>query len=270
MTADFTSFPDMLDELLGQLTSSSMLRSGDVPDIDLYMDQVTSFMDSHLGSFHSSSEPEKLLTKTMINNYTKNKLLPPPNKKKYSRDHLLLLTMIYYLKNIMSLQDIQALFSPLVEDVKAKSPEAKAKAAKADSKAAKAESKVAKAESKAAKGDSKVAKADAKAKKADTKEAAGSDENEAAASATLSGASSAAGLPDIRTVYDELAALAEGNRDTITASVEHYRQAALSAFADAPQEDQKFLQFFTLISLLCYDASVKKEIIEHLIQELME
>ena len=67
----------------------------DLPNIELYMDQVTTFMEEQLAS--SKRYPEdKILTKTMINNYAKNNLLPSPEKKRYSREHLLLLIFIYY------------------------------------------------------------------------------------------------------------------------------------------------------------------------------
>ena len=71
------------------------IKPEDVPNIDLYMDQVTTFMDKHLETTRRYSE-DKLLTKTMINNYTKNNLLPSPNKKKYSKDHMYMLIFIYY------------------------------------------------------------------------------------------------------------------------------------------------------------------------------
>lgn len=86
----------------------------DIPNIDLYMDQVTTFMDEHL-KFSKRYNEDKLLTKTMINNYTKNDLLPPPNKKKYTKEHMLMLIFIYYFKNILSFNDIQQMFNPLTE-----------------------------------------------------------------------------------------------------------------------------------------------------------
>ncbi|SHL38710.1 protein of unknown function [Anaerocolumna jejuensis DSM 15929] len=86
----------------------------DIPNIDLYMDQVTTFMDEHL-KFSKRYNEDKLLTKTMINNYTKNDLLPPPNKKKYTKEHMLMLIFIYYFKNILSINDIQQMFNPLTE-----------------------------------------------------------------------------------------------------------------------------------------------------------
>lgn len=90
------------------------IKPGDVPNIELYMDQVTTFMDKHLESTRRYSE-DKLLTKTMINNYTKNDLLPSPSKKKYSKDHMYLLIFIYYLKNILSINDIQKVLNPITE-----------------------------------------------------------------------------------------------------------------------------------------------------------
>ena len=66
-------------------------------------------MDKHLKSSKRYSE-DKLLTKTMINNYTKNELLPPPIKKKYTKEHMFLLIFIYYFKNILSISDIQSIF----------------------------------------------------------------------------------------------------------------------------------------------------------------
>ena len=51
----------------------------------------------------------------MINNYTKNNLLPPPDKKKYSKEHVLVLIFIYYFKNILSIKDIETLLKPITE-----------------------------------------------------------------------------------------------------------------------------------------------------------
>jgi hypothetical protein len=55
------------------------------------------------------------MTKTMINNYAKNNLLPAPIKKKYSREHVLMLIFIYYYKGILSINDIQKLFAPITD-----------------------------------------------------------------------------------------------------------------------------------------------------------
>ena len=71
---------EFVNSLLQRLAKLNYIKPGDVPNIDLYMDQVTTFMDEHLSDV-KRYEDDKILTKTMINNYTKNDLLPPPVKK---------------------------------------------------------------------------------------------------------------------------------------------------------------------------------------------
>ena len=105
---------EFLREVLDKLQKIDYVKPEELPNIDLYMDQVTTFMDSQLAST-KRHEDDKILTKTMINNYTKNNLLPPPVKKKYSREHLLLLVFIYYFKNILSIKDIETVLAPLTE-----------------------------------------------------------------------------------------------------------------------------------------------------------
>lgn len=105
---------DILNSILDSLDHVDYIRPEEIPGIDLYMDQVTTFMDDHFSSTKRYSE-DKILTKTMINNYTKNNLLPPSVKKKYSREHMLLLILIYYFKNILSIKDIETVLEPLRE-----------------------------------------------------------------------------------------------------------------------------------------------------------
>ena len=96
---------DMLNSILSSISRIEYVRPGSIPNIDLYMDQVTTFMEEQLASTKRHEE-DKILTKTMINNYAKNNLLPPPVKKKYSKEHVLALIFIYYFKNILSIKDI--------------------------------------------------------------------------------------------------------------------------------------------------------------------
>ena len=74
-------------DLIRSIQNIDFIKPEDIPNIDLYMDQVTTFMDEHLAS-SKRFDDDKILTKTMINNYTKNKLIPPPQKKKYSKEHI--------------------------------------------------------------------------------------------------------------------------------------------------------------------------------------
>lgn len=99
---------DEFCQLLKRLSELDYVHSEDIPNIDLYMDQVTTFMEEHLKTSKRHND-DKVLTKTMINNYAKNDLLPPPIKKKYSKEHMILLTFIYYFKSFLSISDIQSL-----------------------------------------------------------------------------------------------------------------------------------------------------------------
>jgi len=106
---------DLINSILASLGRISYIRSEDIPNIDLYMDQVTTFMDKKLKNTTRYPEEDKILTKTMINNYAKNDLLPPPLRKKYTKEHLLLLIFIYYYKGILSINDIQTLLKPITD-----------------------------------------------------------------------------------------------------------------------------------------------------------
>lgn len=111
MTEDDKSvFRSILDHISGM----DYIKPEDLPNIDLYMDQVTTFMENQLAST-KRHEDDKILTKTMINNYAKNDLLPPPVKKKYSKEHVLLLIFIYYYKGIIPMNEIQTLLKPLTD-----------------------------------------------------------------------------------------------------------------------------------------------------------
>ncbi|HEX3040425.1 MAG TPA: DUF1836 domain-containing protein [Caproiciproducens sp.] len=86
-----------------------------LPEIYLYMDQVLTYMDKQLHLFERS-DSVSLLTSSMINNYVKDGVLPRPEQKKYSREHLALLTVICLLKQVLSIQDISTLIKSLLED----------------------------------------------------------------------------------------------------------------------------------------------------------
>ncbi len=106
---------DLMQSIIESLGRIEPVNVSDLPDISLYMDQVTTFMEKNMEHAKRYST-DKVLTKTMINNYAKNKLLPPPDKKKYDKDHLIMLIFIYYFKNILSINDIEKLMTPLSEN----------------------------------------------------------------------------------------------------------------------------------------------------------
>lgn len=105
---------DLLESIKKSIGRIDYVHPEDIPNIDLYMDQVTTFMEEKLKNTKRYPD-DKVLTKTMINNYSKNNLLPPSNKKKYTKEHVLLLIFVYYFKNILSIKDIDILLSPITE-----------------------------------------------------------------------------------------------------------------------------------------------------------
>ena len=75
---------NMINSILESISRIDYIKPEDLPNIDLYMDQVTTFMEEQLASTKRYPD-DKILTKTMINNYAKNKLLPSTEKMRYSK-----------------------------------------------------------------------------------------------------------------------------------------------------------------------------------------
>lgn len=93
-------------EWLETLHLDNQLSLEDIPDLDLYMDQVIQLFEKKFAG-QKRNEDEKVLTKTMINNYAKGKLFFPIKNKKYSKEHLLLISMIYQMKGALSINDVK-------------------------------------------------------------------------------------------------------------------------------------------------------------------
>ncbi|GIN61253.1 hypothetical protein J27TS8_12460 [Robertmurraya siralis] len=98
-----------LDQFMEGLDLQHEISLTDIPEIDLYMDQVIQLFENHFKDT-KRNEDEKILTKTMINNYAKAKLFFPIKNKKYSKEHLLLISLIYQLKGSLSISDIKETF----------------------------------------------------------------------------------------------------------------------------------------------------------------
>ncbi len=107
----------LLESICNGIDEMGSVDPSDIPGLDLYMDQVTTFVGEHLKNSTRNPESDKILTKTMINNYAKSGLLPPPVKKKYTKEHMMYLLMIFYLKGVMSIGDITALLEPMTKEV---------------------------------------------------------------------------------------------------------------------------------------------------------
>lgn len=105
-----------LIEILNDLKLEEEIDLLDIPQLDLYMDQVIQLFENNL-SHSKRNKEDKLLTKTMINNYTKDKLLMPVKNKKYTRNHVILMILIYNLKQSLSINDIKVLFNNIVNNL---------------------------------------------------------------------------------------------------------------------------------------------------------
>lgn len=93
---------------------NNKIQLDDIPEIDLYMDQVIQLFEGKLSGTKRNAE-DKLLTKTMINNYAKAKLLMSIKNKKYTKEHLILMSLIYELKGVISINDIKCLVNNIVD-----------------------------------------------------------------------------------------------------------------------------------------------------------
>ena len=195
-TAMTINTDQLLESILDSLDRIDYVKSEDIPDIQLYMDQVTTFMDSHLASTRRYPS-DKILTKTMINNYAKNHLLPPPEKKKYSREHMLLMLFIYYFKSFLSITDIQTLMEPLTGKYFQKED----------------------------------------------------------------------GY-NLESIYNEVMELEKSQVDVLKDTVRRLYSTSQNSFSDASEEEQDFLRQFSFICMLSFDVYLKKQMIEHQIDQL--
>ncbi len=92
-------------------------RWSELPNIDLYLDQVVTLLEDYLKNLVplKDKKKDKVITKTMINNYVKNGVLKPPVNKKYNRNHIARLIVICILKQVYSINDINLLIKLALE-----------------------------------------------------------------------------------------------------------------------------------------------------------
>ncbi|MBO0959765.1 DUF1836 domain-containing protein [Neobacillus sp. MM2021_6] len=101
---------EKIKKIMDELGLETSLSLDEIPKIDLYMDQVIQLFENKFNA-SKRNEDEKVLTKTMINNYAKGKLIFPIQNKKYSKEHLILMGLIYQLKGALSINDIKVTLS---------------------------------------------------------------------------------------------------------------------------------------------------------------
>jgi len=106
-----------LKDMIKALELGESIEISSIPNIDLYMDQVITLFENTLTHTKRNTD-DKLLTKTMINNYTKDKLLMPAAKKKYTKEHIIFMILLYELKHILTIGDIKELFGSIIKEDK--------------------------------------------------------------------------------------------------------------------------------------------------------
>ena len=104
-----------LDELIDKVINKSDLKTNDIPSLDLYMDQIMTLFEDHLQD-NKRYDDDKLLTKTMINNYSKAGVIKPIKGKKYTKEQIIGMLLVYNLKNTITIQEIKQLLAPIYED----------------------------------------------------------------------------------------------------------------------------------------------------------
>lgn len=98
-----------------ELAAQHLPRWDELPDIDLYLDQVLTLLDKYLGPFLPENGGHAL-TASMINNYVKLRIVPAPVKKRYGRIQLAYLVVIGLLKQVLSIPDVKALLESQFAD----------------------------------------------------------------------------------------------------------------------------------------------------------
>ena len=103
-----------INKLVDEVKSNNQVQLDEIPELDLYMDQVIQLFETKMENTKRNKD-DKVLTKTMINNYAKGKLLMPIKNKKYSKEHLILISLIYNYKGTLSINDIKLILDKIVK-----------------------------------------------------------------------------------------------------------------------------------------------------------
>lgn len=108
-------YEEFIKNTIEEFVAKGRIDAGAFPDMEIYMDQAETFLNREL-SVYKKNEKDKVITKTMIGNYVKHNMLPRPVNKKYSRDHLVLLTLIFYMKGTFQMEEIEKIMKPLIDN----------------------------------------------------------------------------------------------------------------------------------------------------------
>ncbi len=108
---------DRLQQWCGQIADFSFPRWHELPEIDLYMDQVVGYLSQKLAVFYDTDDDRRSITATMINNYVKQKIIPPPVKKRYGRAAVSALMVLFCVKQVLTIGLCGALITQCLAEV---------------------------------------------------------------------------------------------------------------------------------------------------------
>lgn len=107
-------YEEYMKTQLGKLRSAGIIRPADFPDMDLYIDQVSTVFQKFLGKLDGNLS-DKYVTKSMIGNYARRGLIAKPDNKHYSKEHMIMIAMVIYLRSIFKMEDISKIMKPLID-----------------------------------------------------------------------------------------------------------------------------------------------------------
>jgi len=108
-------YEEYIKKMIRDLNDAEGEKQGEYPDIDLYIDQAAMLLNQQ-SQIYKKDEKEQIFTKSMISNYAKHNIIPRPVNKKYTKDHLILLHIVRYLKGMFQMNEIEMLMKPLIDN----------------------------------------------------------------------------------------------------------------------------------------------------------
>ena len=107
-------YEQFAEKIAQEYQKKGLAEGKSIPGIDLYIDQMVSCLNSELSLY--AKDGEGPITKGIVSNYTKHKMIPRPEGKRYTRDHCIFMLLVYYLKGCFSMDQIQRLMKPLLSN----------------------------------------------------------------------------------------------------------------------------------------------------------
>ena len=108
-----TLHEDDVRDLRERMTHVHIARVEEMPRIELYLDQVLSFVSENLSFM--ALPGEELITSSMVNNYVKQRVIPAPQRRRYTRRHVASLIFVCTLKRVLSISEVKTLYNACVD-----------------------------------------------------------------------------------------------------------------------------------------------------------